>query len=550
MIITASNDRIMISDYDLLADQLLTLPGAYGKGKFISLPRSPFSLARCVRIFRKSQATPPGAKLRMDRTCHSLMIQFESMLDPEQQSLEWRCITDPWLPQERAARYLSVRESAYLALWMGNGKTAVIIHKVAEVRPWRTLVVAPKSVMDVWADEFKKHWDKYYGDYVVVVADGATNEKKLKQLEELGRLTGRGARCGIFVVNYESMWRGRLATEILKTDWGMVVYDEAHKLKAPGGRASRFAYRLWKAGAGSGRLVYLLSGTPIPNNPSDLYAQYRAMDPGVFGTSAARFRARYCVMGGFQNHEIVGWRNQEEMESLLNLSMIRIGKEDGIGLPALTHATRYVDLPPAVRREYEGLKKGLIMQLDEGEVTPSTALVALLRMQQVTGGGVHTDDGILVERHQEKMRALMDLIEGVDKGEPIVVFCRFKHDLVQTRNAAHALRRKYLEVSGEHNGLEGGRIPEGFGGVLGVQIASGGVGVNLNAARYGVFFSHGFSLAEYDQAVSRLHRGGQKRPVLFTHILAKNTIDIDVLHAIQAKRDIVEEILGGLKDGK
>ena len=84
-----------------------------------------------------------------------------------------------------------------------------------------------------------------------------------------------------------------------------------------------------------------------------------------------------------------------------------------------------------------------------------------------------------------------------DLGEPVVVFCRFRHDLEAVANGCEATRRNYREISGRRNELEAWKKAQN--GILGVQIRAGGEGIRLTRARYAVYYSVGHSLAQFLQ---------------------------------------------------
>jgi SNF2 family DNA or RNA helicase len=245
--------------------------------------------------------------------------------------------------------------------------------------------------------------------------------------------------------------------------------------------------------------------------------------------------------------EIAGWRNQEEFKRILELTMFRVD-EDVLDLPPLTHVQRHFVIPPKAQRVYDSLMKTFVADVESGEVTAGNALVRLLRFQQITSGFIKDDEGGITELHNEKRDMLAEIIDNV-MGEPVVVFCRFRHDLEAVREVAKRAKRVYGEVSGSGNVLVGGRIPDGCD-VLGVQIQAGGVGVNLNASRLCVFYSLGFSLAEYEQAVARLHRGGQENPVTVYHLIARGTVDEQVYGALAAKKKVVDAIMAYVKGVK
>jgi SNF2 family DNA or RNA helicase len=102
--------------------------------------------------------------------------------------------------------------------------------------------------------------------------------------------------------------------------------------------------------------------------------------------------------------------------------------------------------------------------------------------------------------------------------------------------------RSYFELSGESKELTQWQDDD-TGSVLGVQIQSGSLGVSMVRSRYAVFYSLGFSLGDYQQALARPHRPGQTRPVTYYHLVADGTVDQKVYKALQAKKNVIEAIL-------
>jgi SNF2 family DNA or RNA helicase len=93
----------------------------------------------------------------------------------------------------------------------------------------------------------------------------------------------------VIVINYEAAWREPFASWALERNWDLVVLDEAHRIKGDKGKASKFCAKL----RGAAKRVTSMSGTPMPHGPLDVFAQYRAIEPGIFGTSMTRFKIRY-----------------------------------------------------------------------------------------------------------------------------------------------------------------------------------------------------------------------------------------------------------------
>jgi SNF2 family DNA or RNA helicase len=190
----------------------------------------------------------------------------------------------------------------------------------------------------------------------------------------------------------------------------------------------------------------------------------------------------------------------------------------------------------------------MMAELDAGEVTVANALVKLLRLQQITGGYIRTDDGLDVQIDSAKMNLLRDVLEDIDPHEPVIVFCRFHKDLEAVNRVADETGRRSLELSGRMDELK--QWQAGEAPVLAVQIDSGGVGVDLTRARYSVYYSLGFSLGSYEQSLARIHRPGQTRPVEYIHLLAQDTVDEQVMVALARRADVVNSVLQQMKGGQ
>lgn len=187
---------------------------------------------------------------------------------------------------------------------------------------------------------------------------------------------------------------------------------------------------------------------------------------------------------------------------------------------------------------------------DARTVTPANIMVRLLRLQQLTGGTIHDDDGARVRVSHAKQKLLAEVLDevGCSRGEgrepePVIVFCRFRSDLDAVAEVAAEAGLSYGEVSGRSKtGLTADSEMAEFD-VVGVQIQSGGTGVDLTRARVGIWFSLGYSLSDYDQARKRMDRPGQTRSVTFVHLLAEGTADFEVYAALDGRRSVIHGVM-------
>jgi SNF2 family DNA or RNA helicase len=415
----------------------------------------------------------------------------------------------PWQSQIDAARWAAEKPAAMLAKDMGTGKSITAL-----------LALDPGPLHPV----------------LLVSGDSKARAKKLRQ--EAMRRTQRGL-CAI--VNYDSVWRGEVSKAICEIQWDAIVLDESHRIKSPNGQASKWLAKFAKQQPQAKRL--LLTGTPMPHSPLDIYGQFRFLDPEVLGESFVRFRRRYADCDLRFPGKVRRWLNQDELAAKTDPFIWRVKVDDVLDLPDAIHEVLPVPLSSKTARYYRDLERDMTAQLEAGTVTVSNALGRLLRLQQATGGYARVDEAgtVLIDGMPSKAATLEDRLEDLPETEPVVVFCRFRADLNEVGAMARRLGRTYAELSGNENTLE--RWQEGNATIIGVQIQSGGAGIDLSRAAYCVYYSLGFSLGEYEQSLARLRRPGQTRCVRYYHLVAQGTVDEQVYAALRERRSVVDAVL-------
>lgn len=422
----------------------------------------------------------------------------------------------PWKHQADASAWAKGRRSSMLALDMGTGKTLT------------ALMTTCNS-----------------GASALLLGKGSTKSRAAKFKKAM--LTKPKDSALVVVTNYDSVWRGELAKAIASHKWKAIILDESHRIKSPGGKASRWLASLARANPQAKLLC--LTGTPMPHSPLDLYGQFRFLDPSVFGTSFARMRARYAECDPMFPSKVRKWLRQGELAAILDRNSFRVTADEVLDLPDALHERIQITLTPKERRFYDSLESEMVAAIAGGHVVVSNALTKLLRLQQATGGHsvIETGDGpavVYLDGTPSKRIALEGWMEDLPVNEPIVVFCRFRSDINDVISACKASGRTYAELSGEKNQLA--EWQAGEFDVIVVQIQSGGVGVDLTRAAYCVYYSLGYSLGDYEQSLARLRRPGQKRCVRYYHLVAEDTIDEEVYKALSNRRDVVNHVLDRL----
>jgi len=394
----------------------------------------------------------------------------------------------------------------------------------------------------VWEAEFAK----FAGfDYTAAVLEGDSGRKA----DTLRHITGAGLQ--VVVINYESAWR--LEAELKRWQADMIVCDESSKIKNPQAKQAKALHNLGKAA----RYKAILTGTPITNSPLDFFSQYKFVDDSIFGLSFYSFRARYAIIGGYGNHQIIGYKKMSELVEKAHSIAYRIRLEDAVELPDKIDEIRAVELEKNARSIYDAIDRDSYAELMQGEVTTRNILTRLLRLSQCTGGYIRNDEG---GDAQEVSRAKLDALEDIldecaEQDKKVVVFARF---IPEIEAIERLLKKRGTGYSVIHGGItdraeQVSRFQtEPDVKVFLGQLQTTGMGLTLTAANVAVFYSLDFSYANYEQSRARIHRIGQTQKCLYIHLVARGTVDEKVMEALRHKGDVArlmvddyKKIIGG-----
>ena len=349
-----------------------------------------------------------------------------------------------------------------------------------------------------------------------------------------------GSALQVIVVNYESAWR--LETEIGKWNPDMIVCDESSKIKNPTTAQSKALHKLGK----KTKFNVILTGTPVTNNPLDFFSQYKFLDEEILGPSYYLFRNRYAVMGGYQNHQIVGYNHLPELVEKVHKIAFRIKIQDAVDLPPFIDEVRTIKLEPKAEAVYRMIEEDCYAQLSaDTEVTARNILTQLLRLSQCTGGFIRDDATAKPQTvSTAKIEALEDIIDScVEEDKKVVVFARFVPEIEAIKAMLEKKKLGYRLIYGatkdraeQVKDFQENPDVKVFVG----QLQTTGMGLTLTAASVAVFYSLDFSYANYEQSRARIHRIGQKEKCLYIHLVAKNTVDEKIMNALKHKGDIAK----------
>lgn len=457
--------------------------------------------------------------------------------------------TKPWEHQLKALEYLYVRDAAALYTKPGSGKTKIMIDLVINRKFKRVLVVAPKKPCDVWPPQFMLHAG--LGPNNVIPLHGLTADQKKKVLEQA--MAQPKDKLLVFIINYDSVWRAPLDKMLFykKLDLDCVICDESHRIKSPGSKCSRFLTRL-------GKIVphrYLMTGTPLAENPMDVYAQYRFLDPGIFGTNYYSFCDQYQNVDPYLTAKI-GHTMLDRNQPYKNLSILRekmfscaFYMKSTIKLPKTTRMVVKIPMDTKTEAVYKDLSREGALEMGEGFMTVNNVLAMTIRKQQVTSGYIplEYDDGTKELKRISTYRRtfLYKFLQGIPAEEPVVIFAKFRKDLYSIRKVAERLGCGYSEVSGSEDTLSEWKA--GKTRIIGIQYGSGSEGIDLTHSHICIFYTLDHSLGKYDQARKRVHRPGQESPCLYYHFVATmssgKTVDQEILQCWKDKENYIDMVM-------
>lgn len=427
-----------------------------------------------------------------------------------------------------------------LFLDMGLGKTVITLTAINDLKfnRWavsRCLVVAPKKVAEAtWSHEAEK-WDHLRHLKIIPVLGSL--KKRVQALHTPG---------DIWVINRENIpW----LVEYFRNNWpfDMVVLDESSSFKNP--QSKRFkAMKLVMSRIA--RLV-LLTGTPAPNGLEDLWAQIYLLDAGErLGRTISSYREAFFTQDYARPGQMYRtYTPQQDAESRIQAAIsdicVSMKSEDYLELPDYIESTVPVALDAKAKRAYDKLEKEMLLEVDTQLVTAQSAAVLNGKLLQLCSGAVYDSTGEVVNIHDCKLEAFLETIEQLN-GEHALVFYWFKHEADRLTKAL-AKTDKVVRV---YQGPEDEKAwNDGEVDILLAHPVSCGYGLNLQAGgHHAIWFGYpNWALEIYQQANKRLHRQGQKHPVICHHLVVQGGMDEDVIEALHDKGDTQESLMQALK---
>ena len=447
-------------------------------------------------------------------------------------------IYEPYPYQQYCAARIVADAAVGLFLDMGLGKTVITLDAINTLRydRWavqRVLIIAPKNVAEgTWTKEAQK-WEHLR--HLRISAVLGSQQKRLRAL---------ATPADIYVINRDNVaW----LVDYFKNAWpfDMVVLDESSSFK--NSQSKRFkALKLVRSRIN--RLVEL-TGTPASNGLIDLWAQIYLLDGGArLGRTLGQYRERFFDPDKRSRTQIFSYTpkdgSMEYIQQAIGDICVSMKAEDYLNLPDRMFDDVPVVLDDKARKAYRQLERDLLLELDEGQITAASAGVLTGKLLQLCNGAVYDSEKRPLAIHNCKVEAFLEVLEQLN-GQHCLVFYNFQHDRDRLLAALEplGLRVRVYQSAADEDAWNAGEID-----VLLAHPASCAYGLNLqNGGHHIVWFGLTWSLEQYEQANKRLHRQGQRHPVIVHHLVVQGGMDEDVIESLRAKGDTQEALMDAMK---
>lgn len=324
---------------------------------------------------------------------------------------------------------------------------------------------------------------------------------------------------------------------------GMIAFDEAHKAKNPDSQQGKALLSIDCKGP-----KIPMSGTFVLNNPLDLYLPLRWS--GFETHSFYAYKQHYCKMGGFGGKEIVGYKNLDELRSMVSKVMLRRVKGDVLDLPPKVHTIEWVDAYSEQKSLYKDVRDQVRDNIDKVKVHPDP-LSEMLRLRQVTGYPGILSSTVTKSAKMDRMEELVE--EEVSVGGKAIIFSNWSE---MTNVIRHKLK-KYnpAYITGEVGSVQRMEEKDRFQNDPNCKVMIGtigalGTGFTLTAAQLVIFVDEPWNRGIKDQAEDRAHRIGTRGTVRIVTILTRDTVDEGVYNLVQKKGKMADLLVDGKVDGK
>ena len=457
-------------------------------------------------------------------------LRIKNVPSPILAHYKWPGMYRPFEHQKTTSAFLTLHRRAFCFNEQGTGKTGSVIWAADYLMSLgiikRVLILCPLSIMQsAWQNDLFR----FAMHRTTAIAHSYSRDKRIKAVQ---------SEAEFVICNFDGL--DIIKDAVIAEEFDLVVVDEANAYKT-------VATKRWKVLNAIIRpttWVWMLTGTPASQSPTDAYGLARIVNPKGVPKFFGSFRD--MVMKKVTTFK---WAPKSDSEVTVHNVLqpaIRFTKEECLDLPALTYVTREVPLTAQQLKFYEIIRKHMIATAAGEDITTVNAAANLNKLLQLSCGAVYSDSGETIAFDaSNRITALKEVID--EASHKVIVFIPYKHTI--------QIVAEELKKSGYSCEVINGAVPvskrteiftkfqtEANPKILIIQPQAASHGVTLTAANVVVYWSPVMSVETYLQCNARPHRAGQRNPVTIVH-LQGSPVERRMYAMLEAKIDIHSRVV-------
>lgn len=306
-----------------------------------------------------------------------------------------------------------------------------------------------------------------------------------------------------------------------------LVIDEAHLLKNPDAIRSKRVQDI----AAKCTYSIALTGTPITQSPADLWGIFQALNPNkpLMGYSSYRkFEKHHLVLGGYNKHQVIGYRNIEPLMQHIAPMVYQISKSQCLDLPTKLFQCRTAIVPQATMDEYQRVKTEMLQKYADTQ-NANIVLAMFTELQKITTIG-----------NTHKLNQVQDIYS--EAKTRLVVWCKYRAEVAELKEQfPDAFTLDGSTPQKQRAGIID-QWSRSEAGILIANIGVGGLGIELTAGNLAVYYSNTFRYSDRVQSEDRFHRIGQRNPVTYIDLWTNTGIDRIIAKCLARKQDLADYV--------
>lgn len=476
-----------------------------------------------------------------------------NILSKQKQSYEindFNFKTKPYAHQLKAFEISRNLTEYALFFEQGCGKTKVIIdtadYLFQQSKITTLIIIAPNGVHRNWiTDELPIHCNCEYEARI-----WKTSMNKKEKEESWDFLKNNSiSKLKVFSFNIETFVSDKSKIElisILKKENCLLAIDESQKIKNPSAKRTKFLIEI----APLAKYRRILTGTPIANGAQNFYSQLKFLNPNIIGISSFyAFRSKYCIMGAWQNKQIIGYKNIEELQRKVQAHSMRVLKKDCLDLPPKIYQEFMFDMTAEQLKLYKQVKEEGLAMLNDSEIPMmfDNVMARMIKMRQISSGYIKDTEtdryiDIIELKHNPRINALLELLEEIEG--KVIIWTVQTHDI---NNIMKVLGNKAVRYDGQISNDEKAANKTAFKTDANIKYFVANLqmpeGLTLTEAQTTIFYTNSYDLEKREQAEDRNHRIGTVTSINYIDLCCNKTIDKKITKILVKKKKVSDLIL-------